>query len=48
MEGVVMLAVLISLILTLGGIQEDSPEWNCTTMGNHLCGPLGTGFYVAK
>jgi hypothetical protein len=20
-------------------ITEDSDEWNCATMGNHLCGP---------
>lgn len=20
-------------------IQEDSPYWNCKTMGNHICGP---------
>lgn len=21
-------------------IEEDEPGWNCTTMGNHACGPL--------
>lgn len=21
-------------------IEEDSPLWNCVTMGNHRCGPI--------
>jgi len=24
---------------TIVRIEEDSPAWNCATMGNHKCGP---------
>jgi hypothetical protein len=23
-------------------VHEDSPGWDCTTMGNHVCGPTNT------
>lgn len=40
----VLLSILAALVLSLGGtIHEDSPLWNCQTMGNHVCGPA----YVA-
>lgn len=36
----------------LGKITEDSPRWDCRTMGNHVCGPNGSkykpGCYVGK
>jgi hypothetical protein len=29
------------VIYILGiGYEEDSPFWNCATMGNHICGPM--------
>lgn len=26
--------------------EEDSPEWDCRTMGNRICGPLPVGTEV--
>jgi len=26
-------------LLPLAQPAEDSPDWNCHTMGNHVCGP---------
>lgn len=40
-------AVLFAALVTLSlipthhtRIEEDSPLWNCHTMGNHVCGPV--------
>lgn len=32
------LATLWALLFTGGHIEEDSPFWDCTTMGNRVCG----------
>ncbi len=39
-----MLSVLLSaVVLSLGGgPAEDSPEWDCRTDGNRVCGPANS------
>lgn len=36
-----ILAHAIGAASAAHGITEDSPGWNCRTMGNHLCGRSG-------
>ena len=32
--------IVLSCIPRHDRIEEDSPLWNCHTMGNHICGPV--------
>lgn len=39
----VIMSILAALVLAFGGtIYEDSPLWDCRTMGNQVCGPGAT------
>lgn len=43
---IIILALIIMLGLTYGGafaqgITEDSPLWDCSRMGNRICGDIG-------
>lgn len=39
----VLLSIIAALVLAFGGtIDEDSPLWDCRTMGNQQCGPGAT------
>ena len=36
---VAVVAIILVLTVNMGQqVQEDSPRWNCETMGNRVCG----------
>lgn len=35
---VVLMLLVVAATHTTPRIEEDSPAWNCHTMGNHICG----------
>ncbi len=41
----ILAATMIDPLPADGLIMEDSPQWNCATMGNRICGP-GHGPYA--